>query len=191
MNANLFRKIETITFLLITIWGVVQGQVTVFYIIYLFWAQELVRTVVNSIVLNRKEGNTAAVYHQMKGSFFLLFLYVIFIVVLFGIILNWDNLDLLKINLRILLLRNTYFNINMVLFGVQYYLYLRYNGLNHADIKAFNRSHLILHISIVIAGVIQMAVVKQYPAYFSGKELWGSALVVLPFLLLKIWLGRK
>jgi len=35
----------------------------------------------------------------------------------------------------------------------------------------------------------KMLVVRKYPEYFAGEKLWGPALVILPFLLLKIFLG--
>jgi hypothetical protein len=195
LKARQLQNIETLTFLLITIIGVIQGDVTVFYIIYLFWFQELIRTIINRIMTNKNDDRNKAT-SLAYGSFFLLFIYLIFIVVLFGFILNWDNVHLMAINIRTLFFRNLYFNINILVFAAQYYLYRRNPDSDTIDqnlpgMSLFNRNHIILHISIIFGGLLQMAVVKRYPEYFSGDVLWGSALVISPFLLLKILIDRK
>jgi len=118
-------------------------------------------------------------------------IYLLFIVVLFGFMLNRDNLELLAINMRTLLLRNPGFDLNIMLFAVQYFFYRKNAGKKDLDIAVFNKGHIILHISIIVGALIQMGFVKKHPEYFSGNELLGSALVVLPFLLLKIWINRK
>ncbi len=188
-----FHTIETLTFLLITIWGVAQGQVTVFYIIYFFWFQLLIRTIID-IVYARKNGEadgkkpTSAV---IFGSMFIYFCYLSLIIVFFGVMLNFGNQDLVIINLRTLALRNPSFDLNIMLFAVQYALYRKQIGNKDLQIALFDRGQLILHISIILGAIIQMQFVKKHPEYFSGHELWDSALVVLPFLLLKILLNRK
>ncbi|OJU74733.1 MAG: hypothetical protein BGO09_08245 [Bacteroidetes bacterium 47-18] len=185
--------IEILLLLLTSLWGVVQGEVTVFYIIYLFWFQELVRTVINVgyAYANGMEDGTKPIIKDWYGNFFILFVYVIFIILLFGFMLNWGNLPLMSINMQTLFFRNWSFNINLVLFAVQYFLYRKHTGTQDFDLKIFNRNHIILHVSIITGALLQMMVVKKYPEYFSGDVLWGSALVVMPFLLLKIWIAQK
>ena len=188
-----FHTIEILTFLLITIWGVVQGQVTVFYIIYFFWFQLLIGTIID-IVYARKNGegdgkkpSPALIF----GCMFIYFCYLLLIIVFFGVMLNFNNQDLVIINLRTLLLRNLGFDLNIMLFAVQYALYRKQIGNKDLQIALFDRGHLILHISIILGAFIQMQFVRKHPEYFSVPELWGSALVVLPFLLLKILINRK
>lgn len=192
MNFSLFRKTETLTFLLITILGVVSGEVTVFYIIYLFWFQELTRTTINTVYafLYGKQDGNRPVLHEITGNCFILFIYIVFIVVLFGFMLNWDNYRLTAINLQTLLFRNLYFNINILLFTAQYIFYRKTVGSKGLNLAIFNRNHIILHVSIIVGALIQLSVVKRYPQYFAGDKLWGSALVVLPFLLLKVIFGK-
>ena len=187
-----FRTTETITFLLITIWGVIQGQVTVFYIIYFFWLQLLIRTLID-IVYARRNGQadgTKPTPAVIVGSMFIYFCYLLLIIVFFGVMLNFGNQDLVIINLRTLVLRNPGFDLNIMLFAVQYALYRKQIGNKDLQIALFDRGHLILHISIIVGALIQMQFVRKHPEYFTGHELWGSALVVLPFLLLKIWINR-
>lgn len=188
-----FHAIEIITFLLITIWGIIQGQVTVFYIIYLFWFQELVRSITDTLYAykNGKENGKKPHLAEIGGGIFLLFIYLVFIVLLFGFMLNRDNTELLIVNMRTLMLRNLGFNLNIMFFIVQYTLYRISVGTKGLEITIFNKNHIILHISIILGALIQMGFVKKYPEYFAGHELLGAALVVLPFLLLKIWIGGR
>lgn len=187
-----FHRTETLIFLLLTIWGVAQGQVTVFYIIYLFWFRELTRTIIDILYAyrNGKEDGKQPGLKEICGNILILFIYLVFIVLLFGFMLNWNNRELLFTNMQTLVFRNLCFNLNVSLFILQYALYRKSAGKKGLDIAVFGKSHIILHISIIVGALIQMGFVKRYPGYFSGGELWGSALVVLPFLLLKIWIGR-
>ncbi len=187
------NRIEIFTFLLTTLWGVAQGQVTVFYIIYLFWFQELLRTVINvgyAYATGMQDGSRPLI-KDWSGNFFILFVYVIFITLLFGFMLNWGNLHLLGINIQTLFFRNWSFNANLSLFAVQYFLYRKHTGKQDFDLKLFNSNHIILHVSIITGALLQIMVVKKYPEYFSGNMLWGSALVVLPFLLLKVLIAQR
>jgi len=187
------NRLEILIFLLTALWGVMQGEVTVFYIVYLFWFQELVRTVINvgyAYATGMEDGTKPLIKHWL-GNFFILFVYVVFIILLFGFMLNWGNLHLMSINLQTLFFRNWSFNTNLMLFAVQYFLYRKNTGTRDFDLKIFNRNHIILHVSVITGALLQLLVVKKYPEYFSGNILWGSVLVLLPFLLLKIWIEKK
>ena len=192
-SSKYFHTIEILTFLLLTIWGVVQGQVTVFYIIYFFWFQLLIRTIID-IVYARKYGESNGKKPSpalIFGCMFVYFCYLLLIIVFFGVMLNFNNQDLVIINLRTLVLRNLSFDLNIMLFAVQYAVYRRNIGNKDLQIALFDRGHLILHISIILGAFIQMQFVKKHPDFFSGNDLWGSVLVVLPFLLLKLLIDRK
>jgi len=188
-----FHTIETLTFLLITIWGVVQGQVTVFYIIYFFWFQLLIRIIIDIVyaLKNSEADDKKPTPAVILGSMFIHFCYLLLIIVFFGVMLNFGNQDLVIINLRTLVLRNLGFDLNITLFAVQYGFYRKQIGNKDLQIALFDKGHLILHISIILGAFIQMQFVRKHPEYFLGHELWDSALVVLPFLLLKILINRK
>ncbi|MCB0539025.1 MAG: hypothetical protein KDE33_16045 [Bacteroidetes bacterium] len=183
------RNADLLTMLVITLLGIVQGQVTVFYIIYLFWFQELVRALVDFVCLFRKKKGISEKFNLIKtsyGSFFILFIYVVFIVILFGFMLNWKNTDLLGQNLLVLMFRNWYFNANIILFLAQYIYFRNQADNTNLQMPLFSRRHIILHISIILGAFIQLAIVP----YFNLENMWVSALVILPFLLLKIFLDR-
>lgn len=182
-------QLETITLLIITLLGVINGEVTVFYIVYLFWFQELIRTVVDAVFVFNKSKTTTAksiFVSSMISSFFLLFVYLVFIVVLFGLILNLGNEKLMQQNILVVIFQNWYFNITMLLFSVEY-IYFRKNEDNTSlALKIFNRRHIILHLSIILGGLIQMSLVPRLDL----NIIWHSAVVVLPFLLLKIYIDK-
>lgn len=184
-----FQKTETFTFLLITLLGVTSGQVTVFYIVYLFWFQELVRTLVDFIVVLRQKKTIAEKWLFLKmsfASFFILWIYFVFIVLLFGFMLNWKNSDLLGDNIRVLMFRNWFFNINILLFLAEYIYFRKQTDNTGLEIYPFNRRHMILHISIILGALIQLAIVPRLEI----DSKWVSALVVLPFMLLKLWIDK-
>ncbi len=184
MEPRNFQGSQTLILLLFTFLGVAGGQVTVFYMVYLFWFQELIRTFVDFVYLFQKKKGVREKVEFMKiafGSFFILFIYVVFIILLFGVLLNWGNRELTTTNMQILFFHNWYFNANMFLF-LTGYMYVRFKEKTQGlQLLIFNRRHLILHISIIMGALLQLAVVPQ----FRINNLWASALVVLPFLFLK------
>lgn len=184
-----FQKTETLTFLLITLLGVTNGQVTVFYIIYLFWFQELLRTFVDFFVIIQQKGTVAEKWLCLKmsfGSFFILWIYLVLIVLLFGFLLNWENSDLLRDNILVLMFRNWYFNINILLFLAAYIYFRKQTDNSALAIYPFNRRHIILHISIILGAIIQLAIVPRLEI----ENKWVSTLVILPFMLLKLWIDK-
>lgn len=183
-------KIDILTMLVITLLGITQGQVNVFYIIYLFWFQELIRTLVDFVYLIWKKKTIREKFDFIKisfGSFFILFIYVVFIVLLFGFMLNWGNKDLLGKNILVLIFRNWYFNANMLLFLAEYIYFRSKSDNTNLQMPLFSRRHIILHISIIIGGFMQLVVV---PSFNLENNIWASALVIVPFLLLKIWIDK-
>lgn len=188
-----YHTLETFVFLLITIWGIIIGQVTVFYILYLFWFQLFIRTIIDilyALKYRQADGKKPSLF-AIVGSMFVYFCYFSLIVAFFGFLLNSDNLDLVAINMKTLVLRNIGFDLNLLIFIVQYAFYRQQVGNKDIQIALFDKGHWILHISIILGVFIQMQLVKKHPEYFSGYELWGTAIVILPFLLLKILFNSK
>lgn len=182
------QRADTLTFLVITSIGLFQNQVTVFYIVYLFWFQELIRTVVDFMFLVSKKQTIQEKWFFAKlsfGSFFILFIYFVFIVVLFGFMLNWRNSDLVINNVLVLFFKNWYFNVNILLFLAEY-IYFRAQTDN-SKLQVFNQRHIILHVSIILGGVMFMVVLPK----INITSEWISLAVIAPFLLLKIMLGRQ
>lgn len=183
-----FYFIDVLSMTIFTVLGLINREVTVFYFVYLFWFLEFARTLVDSLYLyfrtDSKERNM--VVRTILRSFFPLAVYFIFIVVLFGFMLNWGENDLFLENMMVFSFRNWFFNSNILLF-IMLYSYFRFTtGLTGLNLQPYNRKHIILHISIIFAAIIQMILI---PRLTISKE-WASVLVILPFLLLRIFIER-
>lgn len=185
-----FQKLERISFLLITILGVVNGQVTVFYIVYLFWFQELLRTLVDFFIILRQRKTWSERWLAAKqsfGGFLLLMGYAVFIIVLFGLMLNWDSQELLGQNIIVFFLRNWYFNFSAIIFILEYIFYRLHTDNTELQILPFNKRQIILHISIILGAVIHFLIIPR----FQIQSNWGMGLIILPFLLLKLFLDKR
>jgi hypothetical protein len=182
-------KLETIIFIIITLFGVFNGQVTVFYIVYFFWFQELIRTVIDFLYILKTKTNVEekiSFIRTSTGSFFILGIYLVFIVVLFGLMLNWENNDLMRQNILVVIFRNWYFNSNLFIFLLQYIYYRKSVDNTTLKMPMFSGRHLILHISIIMGAIIKMIIAPRLNLEVS----WTSVLVLVPFLLLKLLLDK-
>ncbi len=183
-----YRQWDFITFTVLTLLSVLSGQTTVFYLIYFFWWNEFVRLFVDRFCYKR---NPNAVYEDRHAtdfgsSLFLMGIYWVFIVVIFGFIAGSDSTEIIIANMRVLVFHNWFFNLNLifVLFE-RIYLHKTRQPLQ-IYFGAFNPNTIVLHISIIVGGVVMFFVVKEYPNIFTPENRWGSALIALPFLLLKM-----
>ncbi len=182
------REWDFLIFALLTALSIGYGQTTVFYVIYFFWWNEFIRIVVRSLFYrhNKSNGSNQLDSKFMFGSLFIMFIYLVFIIVFFGMIANWDNSDITLTNMEILFFKNWFFNVNL-LFVLFEHIYINLNeDKTTASVGQFTSNMLVLHISIILGGIIMFFIVKPFPETFSPDNLWTSVLIILPFLLLKI-----
>lgn len=192
MKLQSVLKSDYISLFLMTIFTmltIVNNQISVFYIIYLFWFHEFLRTIIKiGFYIFKKEQieNRQAYLATLKSKLYILFVYFIFIFIFFGLMLDWKNDDLIIINLEVLMLKNTLFNLTIATFLVRELL-LYFND----DLKSFNRNVflsngvIILHISIIIGILIWGFLPKT--SYENTNSNILSAIVIAPFLLLKMF----
>lgn len=184
-------KQSLLLFTVLTFLSILNGQTTVFYLIYFFWWNELIRSVIDRLAYKK---NRNAIYEkenpsEFMGSLLLMGIYWIFIVVFFGFIMASSHTEMITVNMGVLVFQNWFFNINL-LYVVLERLYLHKTSQPvQLYFGSFNPNTIVLHISIIIGGVLIFFVVKKYPTIFTPENRWGSALIALPFLLLK--LGMK
>lgn len=173
-----------------TIFGLLKGEVTVFYIIYFFWFQELVRTSIDLLFILKQKKSVSERIFSLKSSFggyFILFVYWVFIIVLFGFMLDLKDVDRFSTNVQVFVMKNFYFNLTLALFLLEYIIYRYFENRKDLEIQIFNRRHIILHISIILGAVLQMAILPKLQIEDNWKNVW----VVIPFLLLKIFLRAE
>lgn len=184
-------NLDLATTFIITLIGIYQGQVTAFYVVYLFWFQELIRTIIDFIFIIRSKDETldkSVFFRNFFSSLFLMFIYLVFIVGLFGVMLNWGNIPAMRINVLTVIFRNMYFNLNILLFIGQYVYFKKIDNKTSSPIDVFNRRHILLHISIILGGFLQLSIV---PRLKLDDTAWSSVLVIIPFMILKFVLERR
>src|SRR5690606_38748662 len=160
---NKYLKSDLFSTFIITFLGIVDGQITVFYVIYLFWFQELIRTLIDLFFIKKRNNEIRSAFYlrEIFSSFFILFIYFVFIIVLFGFMLDWNNKQNMATNIYIFIFSNWYFNLNIIVFAIQYYFYRKVADNTNLSLQAFNHRHIILHVSIIMGAIIQMMLVPK------------------------------
>lgn len=184
-----FNKIDTIAIILFSIYALLKGEVTVFFMLYLFWWQTVIHVFVSTLkVLFLKKNRELR--PKLKSYFgenmFLLFLYFIFIVLFFGFVMNHDTYHLIQKNMMVLFFQSWSFNLNLIVFLISAVFFDKHYA---QDVKEFTNAffprNIVLHISIIIGAFLHFFVVIKFPNLFEGETLWGSLIVTTPFLILK------
>ncbi|GAB4156634.1 MAG: hypothetical protein Tsb0033_07460 [Winogradskyella sp.] len=182
------REWDFLVFTILTAMAIGYGQTTVFYVIYFFWWNEFIRIISRRLFYRYQKSNSDQHISSnfMLGSLFMMFIYLVFIIVFFGIIANWNHSEITLINMEILFFQNWFFNLNL-LFVIAENIYINLNKQGTTSSSSlFTSNMLVLHISIILGGIIMFFIVKPFPETFSPNNLWTSVLIVLPFLLLKM-----
>ncbi|MCB0450940.1 MAG: hypothetical protein KDC97_12555, partial [Confluentibacter sp.] len=97
-----------------------------------------------------------------------------------------DNTEIMIANMQVLFFFFFFFNINLIIVLLErLYLHKKQQPLK-VFFGAFSPHAIALHISIVVGGVLIFFVVKRYPEVFTPENPWGSVVIALPFLFLKM-----
>lgn len=90
------------------------------------------------------------------------------------------------INMKALFFQNWFFNINLFfVIAERIYLHKSHQPIQ-VSFGGFTPNMIVLHVSIILGAIMMFFVVKKYPVTFTPENLWGSVLIALPFLLLKM-----
>lgn len=181
------KQWDLLIFLFLTGFSILNGQTTVFYILYLFWWYEWLRIIVDKFAYKK---NPNAVFQKTQGDSLLhsvipMLIYLVFIIVFFGIIANWQNKEITIINAGILTFHNLFFNLNLVFILFERLVLHWTKQPLQVSFGAFTSNMIILHISIVLGALLMFFVIRKYPQIFVPENLWGSVIIISPFLLLR------
>lgn len=183
-----YQKYNYLIFVALVLLSLLNGETTVFYLIYFFWWHEFIRILVDYF-LSRQNKNAKIELKStpkiISEAFFLMGIYLVFIIVFFGFIANWNNTELTMLNLKILLFQNWFFNINLLLVLGERIMIHKTEQEVEVHFGGFTPNMIVLHISIIIGAVVMFFIVKKYPDIFTPDNFWGSVIIILPFLLLK------
>lgn len=190
-NSSVYGWLDIVVMTILTIMSVYAGQSTVFYIIYLFWWNEVLSHVINTffdkLYKRPKQPNE---FSKGNPTRLLLFIYWFFIVIIFGLIANWGNVEAVGTNVEVMFFKNIYFNLNLLFiitelsfFNIQYK-----NSVPAKGSTGITGNMIILHISIILGAFLLFLVVKNFPNVFTPENTWASLLIIAPFLLLRFLL---
>ena len=180
--------------MLLPAYSMLQGETTVFYLVYLYWWHELIASVLDGIYFSAvaKQSKKQTLMNPIGGRIFLLSMYLVFIVVLFGFMSNWENDTLLKIYITVLVFRDPVFTLTLAGILINEWLGRYHSSLTPRNVGGpLSGRMLVLHLSIIMGAVISFMVVRKFPQFFTPDNLWGSVLVSVPFLLLKAYMDRR
>ena len=188
-SARSYAWVDATVMTMITALSVYDGQASVFYMIYLFWWNELIALVVGRIFDKiYKREKLIGVGKERSSRLFLLGVYWVFILVFFGLMANWNNTEIMMINFSVLLFKNVFFLANLGFFVLAQCKYNIQHKEQGAEMSVFTPNMVVLHISIILGGVVLFLVVNKFPETFTPDNLWGSVLIIAPFLLLRFFI---
>ncbi|KJD31213.1 hypothetical protein PK35_15350 [Tamlana nanhaiensis] len=182
-----YAQWDFLVFTLLTALSIWNGQTTVFYVLFFFWWNELIRIIIDRILFKRNK-NAVLVGNQSTsifGSFIQMGVYFIFIVVFFAFMANWNNDTLILINMKILFFRNWFFNINLIFVIIERIMIHSSDQPVKVSFGVFTPNMLVLHVSIILGVIFMFFVVRNFPETFTPTNLFGSVLIILPFLLIR------
>lgn len=185
---QVYRWLNIIFVVLLPAYAVLNGFTTVFYILYLYWWHELISSSLDGLYFYRLQKRSAVAVgrNPVWDRFFMLGIYFIFIVVFFGFVSNWGNSQLIVMNMRVLMLRDFYFLINLTCLVVnEWWMRHHYAAKYNYTQQPFAGRMLVLHISIIGGAVMYFWLTKEFPKTFTPENLWGSVIIAAPFLMAK------
>ncbi|MBA6152094.1 hypothetical protein [Gelidibacter maritimus] len=185
-HARLSQYLSLAAMILITIVAIYNKNISVFYIIYLFWWDEFLKTVFYRLRYHFKKDlfqNPAQVLNGIKPRLFFLFIYIVFIIVIFGLVINWKDHDLIIMNLEVLFFKNTFFNITLLTFLLREIAIYRIGSEQINLNTSLSKGVITLHVSIVLGILLWFLVSKKFILFTDHAVIFS----IIPFLLLKIF----
>lgn len=187
-NLTMLALLGTLTFSIIAL---INKEITIFYMLYLFWWQALIELLTKIFTQIKNGGGAVVTFVKSYPTFFILVLYWIFIVILFGIVFSFQNLDLLVLNATVLYFKNIPFVLNLILLIVLagFNFFTNQNSLDF-EVGFFSVRLLILHISIILGTFIHFGLMHFYPDSFK-TSIYPYLFSAVPFLLLRSYFDWK
>lgn len=193
MKSLHFSKLSLLGTFLFTIIALINKEITVFYMLYLFWWQALIEILTHFGFQLKNNLPFNIAWKANHSAFFLMGLYFVFIVILFGIVFSFSNFDLFALNAQILVFRNIPFALNVILsLSLALTKLFTQETDEGADVGfgIFSTKMIILHISIILGAFIHFGIKHYYPESFEDS-IYPYILFAVPFLLLRTYVDWK
>jgi hypothetical protein len=169
-----------------TVLAIYNKQISVFYIIYLFWCDEFLKTLFDRLRYYFKKDKLQSPTNYLsnnKSRLFMLMVYLVFIIVCFGLMLDWNNTDLILGNFEVFLFKNTLFNFSLISFLLrEVYLYRNDHSvlLPH---HLLSSGIITLHVSLILGITFSFLIKKEFVVF----ENYIAVIAIIPFLILKLF----
>lgn len=160
-------------------------SITVFYMIYMFWCDEVLRSIFDRLRYQFKRNQLEDPVNfiaNLKSKMFMLAIYFVFIFVFFCLMFNWDDNDLIFINLRALMFQHPLFNMSLITFMLRE-IYLYINNVPSDSFHLLSRGVITLHISLIF-GVVAWFLIKENYVFLTD---YLSVIAIVPFLFIKLF----
>lgn len=175
---------------LFTVIAVFNKSISVFYILYLFWCDEFLKTFFSYLRYRFKKKNIENPLENLsstKNRLFLLMVYLIFIIVIFGLVIDWNHSDLILNNFEVFFFRNQLFNFSFITFLIRE-IFLFWKGEQYTEsYHILSQGIITLHLSIVLGILFWFLVSKKIMLF----EDYATVISIIPFLLLKLFFEVK
>ena len=178
-NLNLFGT------LVFSVIALVNQEISVFYMLYLFWWQELI-SIFGSVFSKIKKG--FPFFKSLKSlgqSLFLMGIYFVFIVVMFGFVFSFRNEKLFSIFAEVLMFMNVSFNLNLLVALLLMLVKVFQDQIVHEDHEIFSSNMIVLHISIILGAGLHFLIKDYFDDSFDSKSIVPYIVSAVPFLILK------
>lgn len=170
---------------ILTIVAVASKNISVFYIIYLFWWDEVLKSIFDLLKNWSKRHqleNPKSYSSNIGGRFFFLSIYIVFIIVFFGLMIDSKNTDMIGLNFEVFLFMNPLFNFSLLSFLLREIYLFRHPEEQIKTHHLLSRGIITLHISIIL-GILMWAFVSLKLQHL---ETYATIFAVIPFLLIKV-----
>lgn len=177
----------------VTVWALAQNQITVFYMLYLFWWQEMLTILFEIYYYFKTHHNIKPIWKSLKTRLFMMVIYLLFIVVVFGFIIGFKPMDTFIFNAETVMFKNEYFVVNIILFVLSMFLIDKRQRQEEIDVSPFSVRMIVLHISIILGAFIGLFLLFRVNQnyHIDDVDKWASLLSAVPFLIIKSVLDLK
>lgn len=187
--------ISLLLFTAYTIYVILSGEANLFFIIYLFFLDEVIKNVfilIKSIRYNLLGYDVSEIKIALKSRFFMLFIYSVFIILIFGIFFSLMNATMEQFtrNMMILFFKDVYFNISITIIilreGTNLFIDLkRAKKEDNFKITGIDSGMIVLHLSIILGGFMWFLTSGKFEYFQLSFGKYNSMAIIFPFLVIK------
>ena len=159
--------------------------------LYLFWWNALIDLFAKIFTDIKKGGSVWATFRKSSSALYILAMYWIFIVILFGIVFSFYDFDLFVLNAQVLSFQNTPFVLNIILMILIAVLTFNSNQEStDTEIGFFSARMLILHVSIILGAFVHFGM-RHFLGDTEKTSIYPYLLSAVPFLLIRTYFDWK